>query len=343
MHFVILNLTVIAAVLPIAQINLPASKLAAAEAEKPRQSIEELIETLGAADYVMREYAERELEKYGYEAFEPLRVAQDHDDIEIRYRVERLLHNLRGKLILGKFGETMLKDYQSKLPTVRSAIIDELGLITLEKAVPILCRLARFEESELLSKQAALVIMNEQLPPDTEETFATLITDSVQASTRTATDWLRVYAQSLSKPAGTVDKWDAISQSESAKFNQASETTSESILHDMVLVHVTMLVRAERVDDALALADGRLKEPEDILELVEMFLENKTWNALEKQIAKHQDLFDSDRFFAYRKAEMLRLEKPTTQNERAKQPTSAKSAHSASSVFGCRLRPTRIT
>lgn len=283
-----------------------------ATATNDLDTIRTYIDQLGADDYETREYAERQLGRIGYQAFEPLRESQEHNDIEIRYRVRRLLHNLRGKLIVGEVGDKILKDYHAKATAYRIQVIDHLSMVAPEKGVPSLCRLARFEESERVSKLAALTVIDilQQLPKenlnDSKAQYLETVKQSLGASERAAANWLRVYSESLVNPAANVDAWKEISNVEKRLFQQASDKTSEFIFHGTIRTHAMMLIAAERSDDALDLVDSQLNTPAQILELNEMFLREKMWDVVDKQIERHQEKFDTDRLLAYRKAEFLR-------------------------------------
>ncbi len=127
-----------------------------------RARVASLIQQLGAAEYIRREQAAEQLRRIGLAAFDDLVQAQDHEDAEIRLRAQNLVRGFRIAWVAEDDPETvkrLLKGYQALEPADRTSRI--VWLASLEDAVGIdaTCRIARFERSGLLSKQAALRVM----------------------------------------------------------------------------------------------------------------------------------------------------------------------------------------
>ena len=104
---------------------LSAAEPPAAAAPSPEQ-IHRLIEALGDADYFVRQKAESDLGKIGFDAVEALTAAAEHDDMEIVARANRLLCVIRSNwAVPGEPAEVsqLLADYESQDDNSREARI----------------------------------------------------------------------------------------------------------------------------------------------------------------------------------------------------------------------------
>src|SRR5688572_24777393 len=128
-----------------------------------------LIAELGAEDFAIREKAQAELGQLGLAAFDALHAAQIHNDPEVALRARYLVRSMSvrwsqesdsPKVVLA------LKGYGDFSEPERRTRIDLLASIPGGEGVPALCRLARFETNESLSKYAALKILQQPLPTD---------------------------------------------------------------------------------------------------------------------------------------------------------------------------------
>ncbi len=229
---------------------VPAAPADISTAERVRQ----LIEQLGAAEFSERERAQAQLAELALVAFEALEEVRDHEDVEIRVRARRLLHTLRSQLILDsdiEGVEDILKGYADLEEDQRAERLESLVILELDHAIPLLCRFARFEESEVLAKRAALLAMSLDYPDEnsTREVYADLIQQSTGLGRRTAVRWLRLFASSLTKPAGQLDAWREFQEQE-----QRQPDVPPEILREFSQVHVDVFARAGKNDEALELA-----------------------------------------------------------------------------------------
>jgi hypothetical protein len=166
--------------------------------KEPRQRIARLIEQLGDADYNVRQRAEEELAKLEFEAFDALRAAETHKDLEIASRAKHLLLRMQANLVrpddpdevkrcLAKYRFLRKKERLDRLRVL--AGLDHLA------GIPALCRLVRFERSEVMSKHAALAIIrtSDKEPPSAE--LAALLRENLGGSSRPAATWLSTFAR----------------------------------------------------------------------------------------------------------------------------------------------------
>ncbi len=130
-----------------------------------------LIEQLGNKNYATRQKAQAELSRLGLAAFDALLDAQEHDNVEVALRAKYLVRGMN----IGWVREddppevkAILRGYEAADAEHRRSILDKLAMEDNHLGTEALCRLARFETNELLSKKAALLVMLQDAPPDEE-------------------------------------------------------------------------------------------------------------------------------------------------------------------------------
>ena len=290
--------------------------LAAERSEEPdppadisaADQVRQLIEQLGAAEFSERERAQAQLADMALVAFEALQEVRDHEDVEIRMRARRLLRVLRNQLILDSDIdglEEILTGYAELEEEQRAERLESLGILELEQAIPLLCRFARFEESEVLAKRAALLAMSLDYPEENSqrEALADLIHQSTGLGKRTAVRWLSTFADSLSKPASQLDAWEEFQQQE-----QRQPDISPEILRQFSQIHVDVLARAGRNDDALELAKRiaafGIEAREDLASLSDWLIKRSLWELFDQIVETNRETFEADRLLLYRLAEV---------------------------------------
>src|SRR5688572_15532073 len=133
--------------------------------------IAELIEQLGDLDYFVRERAQEELAKLGFEAFDALEAAEFSDDIEIAARAKYLLRRMRVDWAVEgdpPLVRELLADYEQQSESSRRERMEQLVRLPDDAGLPALCRLVRFERSFTLSKQAALTLIEQPAVADVD-------------------------------------------------------------------------------------------------------------------------------------------------------------------------------
>jgi tetratricopeptide (TPR) repeat protein len=250
------------------------------------QRIARLIEQLGAEDFGLRERAQSELSQLGLEAYDALHAAQSHHDPEIALRARYLVRSMSVRWFADSDSPkvvAVLKEYGDLPEEQRRNRIDRLATLENRLGVGPLIRLARFETIEPLAKYAALKIL--ELPPPTEKTELAELSKSIEAiaasSKRTAAGWLRLYAQTLADPAASLAGWSAATKAEHELHAKNPEKSSKEIVRDLYRVHVELLKRLKRSDEAIAvirrtfsLLDGT---PEQVQEIVDWLMTQQAW------------------------------------------------------------------
>lgn len=283
------------------------SDLAALEAR-----IQQLIEQLGAPQYATRERAQSELKRLGLTAFDALYEAQNHEDIEISLRAQFLVRSLTVDWAHEDDPievKRILRGYSEKKDKQRKTLMDQLAKLPEWAGTEALARLARFERSPVLSKQAALLVMSQPSPDDTaqRERLAVAIERTMELSRRPAADWLRTYAQTLRDPETTFDAWQTVTLEEQRTLEEFPGTTSRQLVLDLLRWHSEFLLRHGRqseAEDAMRRAVALLQGArEQIIEMVDWLMVREAWPLVDEIAARYSDLFDKDALLMYRLAE----------------------------------------
>jgi len=134
---------------------------AAATAER----IARLIAQLGDDDYFVRERAQQELAQIGFEAYDALSAAEDHDDVEVAARAKYLVRTMRVDWTADGDPppvKTQLSNYPTANEAAAGELIKKLAALPDDIGLSALCRIVRFERSTLLSKQAAVAVLDQK-------------------------------------------------------------------------------------------------------------------------------------------------------------------------------------
>lgn len=224
LHSLIFACTLFFLGLPSGTLATEAGGLVAADGAV-RTRVADLIEQLADPNYHRRVAARWELEQIGLAAFEQLReAAQNHPDPQIERSARYLIESQKVVWWLESDSievRELLKSYNTQTEVDRDSLLQKLADLESDDALLALCRLARFESNELLSKSAALYLM-EQLrvlaasdnPTNSNsEARVTELTKSLLMTTgegaRPATEWLNTLLEDLQDPAAAapLEKW----------------------------------------------------------------------------------------------------------------------------------------
>ena len=177
-----------------------ADEAAGAEGDAAQQKIARLIEQLGDPQFAVRQRAQQELIKLGFDAFDALSDAENSDDPEIAMQAAYLVRLIRAEWTRDgdpRPIQQILKDYDIQPDDRRLLRIKQLAELPDDQGLEWLCRLVRFEKSPVLSKQAALAIIAQAAPADEAAWTrrAATITKNLQHGRRPAAKWLLAYVQ----------------------------------------------------------------------------------------------------------------------------------------------------
>jgi len=296
---------------------LSGPRLPAADDHQPATAeletqIEQLIDQLGAEEFARRERAQAELTRLGLNAFDALHRAQDHEDIEIARRASYLIRSMRIRWVQDDDPvevKQLLRDYEAHGEKERINRMQRLAALELAQGVRALCQLARFENSDPLSKRAALLVMQQAAVHESDQAeLARRIQRTVGLSRRPAADWLRCCARGLENSAAAVAQWDQLIQRELETLSTEPAKTSHDVVRDLLRWQADLLLRLDRADEARA-AMQRAVQLQDgtrdgLLDTVDWLIQRAAWAIVQEVAQRFADRFQTDPLLLYRLAEV---------------------------------------
>ncbi len=275
--------------------------------------IAQLIDQLGASQYATREKAQIQLERLGQDAFDLLNQARESDDIEIAMRARYLVRKMQKnngalatdseevKRLLRGYGELSLKERRTRM--------EQLAALGPGKALAPLCRLVRYEESQVLSRRAALLVLHLSWPSEEADRkqLAHEIRTAVGASKRPAAAWLRAYANMREKVPDALAQWQPLLESEMKTLAQSSGQTAHEVVRDLLWWYADQLNDAGQdeqvkkvLQQSIGVLDGSRKQ---VLEAVDWFRSKKAWDLVIEAEKRFPDTFGRAPLLLYRLAE----------------------------------------
>ncbi len=261
------------------------------------ERINELIQQLGHARFSVRRAAANELRQIGPEAFDLLHAASGDTDPEVAASARYLLRQITVRWVRSDDPPAvrrLLIDYGDLGDESRSARVLQLAQLSGGEGVAGLCRIARFDRSPLVSRQAALAIIRpddadaKPVPVDAE-----IIEQELGPSTRVAASWLRQYVRQLGDPAVAVTSWQPLIAAETARLDQRDDETSPEIalglLWNLAELHRQLgnpQAVIETADQMVALDDQRMDRT--TIDLLKWLGKHKSWDILDAFLSKHQ-------------------------------------------------------
>lgn len=292
---------------------------AGAEEGRPEATPDEiarLIAELGHDDYFVRERAQDDLRQIGLEAFDALAAAENHDDVEIAARAKYLVRLLRVEWVADDDPpevKAILANYEAADEKVRLEAIRQLAMLAENKGVPALCRLVRFEKSQVVSKRAALALIEQEPAEELDSSRrAQAIRRALGASSRAAAEWLKVHLATRRDPAGGVGAWAGLAESEEKTLGQYPIQTRPEIVAALWRREVALLRKLDRRDEALAamLKIVALEQgtSETLLDLLRWLVDQQAWNVVDEVAARFADRFERDALLLYALADARRAQ-----------------------------------
>ncbi|HVU87388.1 MAG TPA: hypothetical protein VHD36_08700 [Pirellulales bacterium] len=266
--------------------------------------VQGLIVRLGDNDYFVRERAQGELGKIGFEAFDALEVAAENDDIEIASRAKALVNQMQIEWTTADDPpevKKQLHNYGLKDEAAHIALIAPLAEIPGDKGLPVLCRLVRFDKSPVLSKLAALAIIEQKKPgaeswPAREKTIKEVLGNSPRA----AAEWLRTYLAAQQDPAAAIEAWGKLAELEQHAMPQH---TQPQIVCALWRQQVAVLRKLDRRDEAVAsmmkIVDLEEGHSETLAELVRWLVEQEAWDVVDTVAKRFADRIDREPILLY--------------------------------------------
>ena len=203
-----------------------------------QHEIAALIEQLGNPQYADRRRAERQLIQFGFEAFDALKDAEDHDDLEIATRARYLVQLISVELMRPHDPpkvRSLLTRYKNSSALHRLGVIERLARMPDDIGLEGLCRIVRYEKSQKFSKRAAFTIIavhatvNEAIARR-EKTMRTALGRSV----RPGAQWLFAYLQTLHDPSSRHAQWQRLVRIEQTSVGESSSESHDDLLASLL-------------------------------------------------------------------------------------------------------------
>ena len=271
------------------------------------QRISRLIAQLGDDQFAVRQRAQQELVKMGFDAFDALTEAGTSDDPEIAMQAGYLVRLIRADWTRDtdpRQIQAIFKDYDVQSDERRLARIKQLAELPGDQGLEWLCRLVRFEKSPVLSKQAALAVMGQSVDGEAAWTKrAATITKGLDRGRRPAVKWLLTYVQAQSDPGGALEKWSALAEAERQTLDAHPQETHNQIVMDLLRRKIDLLDRLGRTNETLdVVRQAALCERGDsasLTELIEWLVKRKAWTVLDDVETRFSASFEADAVLSY--------------------------------------------
>ncbi|HVT29714.1 MAG TPA: hypothetical protein VHE81_16975, partial [Lacipirellulaceae bacterium] len=261
------------------------------------ERVQQLVRDLGNPRYTTRRAAATELRQLGAEAFDVLYAATDDADPEVAASANYLLKQIPVRWIQSDDAPEVratMRQFAQEPDTTRLRRIEQLNSLPDGAGTAALCRIARFDRSPLVSRMAALAIIQpDQKPSGEPKIDPEAIERELGTSTRAPAIWLRQYLAQLRDPTASLAGWTQLIAQESARLKKNAGDTSTDVVLGMYW-NVADLYRQigdasslnHALDQMLSLAaDG---SDEMLVNLLTWLTENKSWDALDAFLDKHQ-------------------------------------------------------
>ncbi len=284
--------------------NSSAPRPGSATGAATTKHIEQLIHDLGNSHYPARRAAANELRQIGADAFDLLNAATDAADPEVAASANYLLRQIPVRWVQTDDPapvRTAMRQFGQESEAARLLSVARLDALSGGEGTAALCRIARYDRSPLVSRAAALAIIQpEEKPSADNRVDPGIVEHELGASTRPPAMWLRHYLVQLRDPAASVAGWKQLIDQESARLDKNLGDTSGDVLLGLVwnLADVyRQLGDGPALNGALdrmivLAADG---SDDTLLNLMAWLTEYKSWDALDSFLAKHQSRLEQSK------------------------------------------------
>jgi hypothetical protein len=215
--------------------------------------IAKLIEQLGDPQFAVRQRAQQELVKLGFDAFDALVEAENHNDPEVAMQAGYLVRRIRSHWTEDtdpRAVHQILQDYEVQNDDRRLIKIKQLAALDDDLGLRWLCRLVRFEKSPVLSKQAALAIIENDPPDDAGWNRRTeAIQEALTRARRPGARWLEAHLAAHRDPAAALGEWSELAEAEGRTLRQHPRESHSQIVLALLRRQVELLDRLGRTDE----------------------------------------------------------------------------------------------
>lgn len=273
--------------------HLPTTLHAADERAVPAdqlEAIDQLIRQLGSDNFAEREQAQTRLAEFGFAAFDALLQAEQDDDIEVAARARYLVRLMQVQWVQDDDPpavKNLLERYETQNESDRLQSIRKLASLANDLGLVPLCRLVRYEKSEILSKWAAVELIKAPIASGIDRTTrGNAITETLARSPRPAAAWLRLYARAHDNPAAYINDWIKVVDAEQNIYEQFPDQSRPEILIAMLREQIQRLDELNRDEESLAamrrIVQFERGDTEQLRELLAWLVERKAWRVVDE-------------------------------------------------------------
>jgi hypothetical protein len=273
-----------------------------------------LIAELASPEFEVRRLAQEQLQSMGLGAFDALLEAQFNPDVEVAHRARFILRSMAIEWVKEsdpKDVKQILRGYAKSDPIDRRSQIEALARLDDQRGVAALCRLSNYEFDPILSKFAALQIMQMDLSeaPQAPKQIVRLIEVHCRPSQRPAALWLAEFAKWLEAPAESLPNWKVIVKEERARLSEGAPNTSREMAGLIFLWYADALRSQTKSDEAIAVLRQTLDflDPDErqIRDAVIGLIARDAHSVVDELAAQHPVLFKKNPHLCYLHAESL--------------------------------------
>ncbi|HYO26177.1 MAG TPA: hypothetical protein VEQ85_14650 [Lacipirellulaceae bacterium] len=232
-------------------------------------AVRDLIAQLGSDDYSTRRRAEEQLLRIGPEAFDELKAAESHSDLEIADRVRYIVQRMRVpwvhpddpeevRLLFTRFGDLGEDGREQR--------VQEFAALPKQAGLAALCRIARFDSSPLVARRAATALAGTKLGDAERTAVAAACLAELGPSQRAPAQWIRIYFREAQGYDVVAGPWAEAIEQEIALLRETSADTDFEIVQALVSRE---LEQARRAGSATGVTAGLLRVVELIAEQLE--------------------------------------------------------------------------
>jgi tetratricopeptide (TPR) repeat protein len=293
-----------------------------------QEQIDKYIQELGDKDYYVRQHAQNELSRMSFEAFDALTAATLNDDLEIASRAKYLLQLMRVEWTAKNDPEDvkkLLKDYERQPDETRLSRMRTLALMPQGKGILALCRLIRFEKSDMLSKNAVIELLQSPSaaePPKGARTET--IRKIFEKSNRTSASWMLAWLKLADDPQA-IAQWNKLIEAESVLLQHSPAETSREIVSGLIHYQIAWLKKQGQTQEAMTamrrLLDLEKGDLETLAELLDWLVQQKAWKLVDELADRFAHNFDTEPILLYILAQ--------AQNEQGNTEKAEETAHKA--------------
>ena len=273
----------------------------------------DLIQRLGDEWFPEREIAQRELIQLGHAAYDSLIEAEQHSDPEVVAQVHYLLRLLHSNWVRETDSpevRALMSDYEGRGVSLRLQRIRDLADLPDAGGLEALCRIVKYETSEVVSKTAALAVLNQDagdIGTDEHERRLAMLHSACSRSPRVGAAWIKAFVLGQTDPAGAVPRFAEFIAREEWLLNDFSDLTQPRIIVDLRRIQVVLFDELSRADDVNATLTKMLEldvsNTDLLVDLVQYFTRRQAWNLLDELESRAAESLSTDALALYQLAE----------------------------------------